>query len=104
MHQRFFPTPPLRINKEQSNLTGHARPSLRRLSLRGRRSKGKGKGIRARDHALPARAQIPPFPSPFNACHAGYARPDSIYSIVASAQLSSSFVFSLQLFVITKLH
>ena len=99
MHKRFFPRTPLRINKEQSNLTGHARPSLR-----GRRSKGKGKGIRERDHALPARAQIPPFPSLFNACHAGYARPNSIYSIIASAQLSSSFVFSLQLFVITKLH
>ena len=58
-------------------------------SLRGRRSKGKGKGIRARDHArgrreegnflsfLPraphafSRAQIPPSPSPFKACHAG---------------------------------
>ena len=48
-------------------------------SLRGRRSKGKGKGIRARDHAQgrregvpflsPSRAQIPP--SRFNACHEG---------------------------------
>ena len=38
-------------------------------SLRGRRSKGKGKGIRARAHVL-SRAQFPP--SPFNACHAGY--------------------------------
>ena len=54
-------------------------------SLRGRRSKGKGKGIRGRDRARgrreegggepflsPSRAQIPPSPSPFNACHAGY--------------------------------
>ena len=37
------------------------------FSLRSRRSKGKGKGIRARDHA---RAQIPP--SPFNAGHPVY--------------------------------
>ena len=37
-------------------------------SLRGRRSKRKGKGIRERDHAL-SHAQIPL--SPFNACHAG---------------------------------
>ena len=61
------------------------------LSLRGRRSKGKGKGIRARDHArgrreggeLPraplaflSRLKLPfpklPFPSLLNACHAGY--------------------------------
>ena len=43
-------------------------------SLRGRRSKGKRKGIRARDHACPSRARIPPppSPSPFNACYAGY--------------------------------
>ena len=49
-----------------------------RSSLRERRSKGKGKGIRARDHARGrrdegnalSRAQISP--SPFNACHAGY--------------------------------
>ena len=47
------------------------------LGLRGRHSKGKGKGIRARDHVPHAfwRAQIPPSPSPssspFNACHAG---------------------------------
>ena len=54
-------------------------------SLRGRRSKGKGKGISGRDRARgrreegggepflsPSRAQIPPSPSPFNACHAGY--------------------------------
>ena len=51
-----------------------------KVSLRGRRSKGKGKGIRARDRAkgeggedvislFPLCAQIPP--SPFNACHAG---------------------------------
>ena len=39
--------------------------------MRGRRSKGKGEGIRARDRARP-RAQIPHSPSPFNACHAGY--------------------------------
>ena len=43
-------------------------------SLRGRRLKGKGKRIRARDHARgrreeTTRAQIPP--SPFNACHRG---------------------------------
>ena len=48
-------------------------------SLRGRRSKGKGKGIKARDHAQgrregdpflsPSRAQISP--SPFKACQAG---------------------------------
>ena len=51
-------------------------------SLRGRRSKGKGKGIRARDHARGrreapyalSRAQIPP--SPLNACHAGYCHTD----------------------------
>ena len=57
-------------------------------SLPGRRSKGKGKGIRARDHArgrreegnaflyiLPRAPKFPlsrsPSPSPFNACHAG---------------------------------
>ena len=44
-------------------------------SLRGRGSKEKGKGIRARDHARGRReetvgAQIPHSPSPFNACHA----------------------------------
>ena len=52
-------------------------------NLRGRRSKGKGKGIRARDRARGrkgtpralSRAQIPPSPSPFNACRAGYPRP-----------------------------
>ena len=54
-------------------------------SLRGRHSKGKGKGIRARDHARgsrekvpflsPSRTQIPPSPSPFNACHARYPKP-----------------------------
>ena len=53
-------------------------------SLRGRRSKGKGKGIRARDHARGRRSaplaflsrlklHFPklPFPSLSNACHAG---------------------------------
>ena len=44
--------------------------NLVRNSLCGRRSKGKGKGIRARDLS-PSRAQTPPSPSPFNACHAG---------------------------------
>ena len=44
--------------------------NLGRTSLRGRRSRGKGKRIRARDLS-PSRAQIPPSPSPFNACHAG---------------------------------
>ena len=57
------------------------------LSLRGRRSKGKGKGIRGRDHARgrrkegnfpfslarPTRSRELKFPlSSFNACHAGY--------------------------------
>ena len=52
-------------------------------SLRGRRSKGKGKGIRARDHARGRRekraphvlscAEIPASHSPFNACHARYS-------------------------------
>ena len=48
----------------------------RHASLRGRRSKGKGKAIRARD---PPRALLAflsrlklPFPSLSNACHAGY--------------------------------
>ena len=46
-------------------------------SLRGRRSKGKGKGIRAWDHArVLSRLKLPftklPFPSLSNACHAGY--------------------------------
>ena len=48
-------------------------------SLRGRCSKGKGKGIRARDHAPLAflsrlKLLFPklPFPSLSNACHAGY--------------------------------
>ena len=49
-------------------------------SLRGRRSKGKGKRPSAREEGggepflSPSRAQIPPSPSPspFNACHAGY--------------------------------
>ena len=45
--------------------TGHDR-----CSPRGRRSKGKRKGIRARDHARPNS----PFPYPFNTCHAGYDR------------------------------
>ena len=50
------------------------------LGLRGRHSKGKGKGIRARDHVPHAlsRAQIPP--SPFNTCHAGQV------SLVSSSQ------------------
>ena len=39
-------------------------------SLRGRRSKGKGKKIKARDHKLPFPKL--PFPSLLNACHAGY--------------------------------
>ena len=64
-----------------TEVSGHCRE----VSLRGRRSKGKGKGIRARGHArgrrgtaflffLPrgSRAQIPPSPSAFNACHASY--------------------------------
>ena len=49
------------------------------VSLRGRRSKGKGKGIWARDHASLAffsRLKLPfpkhPFPSLSNACHAAY--------------------------------
>ena len=40
-------------------------------SLRGRPSKGKGKGIRARDHARALAPKFPPSFSPFNACHAG---------------------------------
>ena len=56
---------------------------LENSSLRGRRSKGKGKGIRARDHTRGRRAplvflsrlKLPfpklPFPSLSNACHAG---------------------------------
>ena len=32
------------------------------FSLRGRRSKGKGKGIRAQDHARPTRSRAPKFP------------------------------------------
>ena len=70
-------------------------------SLRGRRSKGKGKGIRARDHARgrreegnavpflsPSRApraltrQNSPFPFPFNACHAGYGISPKVDNIV----------------------
>ena len=68
----------------QNNLD---RDLLKIVSLRGRRSRGKGKEIRARDRARrrreeenlpflsPSRAQIPPSPSPFNACHAGYDFP-----------------------------
>ena len=53
---------------------------LTKLSLRGRRWKGKGKGEfgrarervgRAREKLSLARAQIPASPSPFNAGHAG---------------------------------
>ena len=48
-------------------------------SLRGRRSKGKGKGIRdnargRREEGL-SRGEIAPSPSPFKACHAGYSNP-----------------------------
>ena len=48
--------------------------SNRASSLRGRRSKGKGKGVRPRAFSL-ARSRapkIPPSPSPFNACHTRY--------------------------------
>ena len=42
------------------------------LSLRGRRLKGKGKGVLgARESRFPSRPK-PPFPSLSNACHAGY--------------------------------
>ena len=44
-------------------------------SLRGRRSKGKGKGIRARDHARGRRGEVP-FLSPSRAPRA-LARPNS---------------------------
>ena len=70
----------------QNNLD---RDLLKIVSLRGRRSRGKGKEIRAPDRARrrreeenlpflsPSRAQIPPSPSPspFNAFHAGYDFP-----------------------------
>ena len=69
-------------------------------SLCGRCSKGKGKGIqgtrpRAREevvsflprapHVL-SRAQIPPSPSPFNACHAGYLARSYVTSQFKTAQ------------------
>ena len=44
-------------------------------SLRGRRSKGKGKGIRARDHARGRREEVS-FVSPSRAPR-GFARPNS---------------------------
>ena len=54
--------------KASKNGGEYSKQGQLKSSLRDRRSKEKGKGIKARDHAL-LRAQIPP--SPFNACHAG---------------------------------
>ena len=60
-------------------------------SLRGQRSKEKGKGIRTRDHAL-SHAQIPPSPSPFNACHVGYFRLLSASQTVKEMQITNHYL------------
>ena len=46
----------------------------RQISLRGKRLKGKGKGVLSAKETRGGRAKTPPLPSFSSACHAGHGR------------------------------